>query len=180
MNEISESSKKSKLVINLWLLIGIMWIAFNVGLFFFAQIRGATSDAGLIGFLTELKEENTTLLSTFILLEAFFLISWPTIFYLLIYRLDKKNIASIKQMFIAWIVLFSFISMISGMVMVSIYNKGQIGDLCRFLLALLCTPFTMEILLCTIGVLLVFSLNAIRLKLNGDEYVELVIKDTES
>lgn len=171
------TQKSSNIPILLCMLLGIFWVAINVSLFFYAQVQGVLSGIGLIGYLTELKLNQPVLLGTIIVADLVLLFSWPLMFCFLVYRYNRELISSIKQMIVGWCVLLAFIGIIVCLTLISIFHQGRVGDVASFILSLLCTPFTMEFLLGVLGVCLVIALNTIRQKLDGDEYVEMIIEE---
>lgn len=174
---VKKKQHSSNIPILLCMLLGIFWVATNVSLFFYAQVQGVISGVGLIGYLTELKLNQPFLLSTIIITDVALLFSWPLMFCFLVYRYNRELISSIKQMIVGWCVLLVFIGIIVCLTLISIFHQGRIGDVASFILSLLCTPFTMEFLLGVLGVCLVVALNTLRQKLDGDEYVEMIIEE---
>lgn len=173
----STSIEKSMRPIIGCLLLGIFWVTTNVALFFYVQIQGVITGLGLIEYMSSLQNEHPHILSSIIWLDAIIFVLWPLAFCYFAHKHDKQLIGSIKQMIIGWCVLLAFISLIASLVLLSIFHEGKLGDIAGFILSLLCTPFTMEFLLCIIGACLVIALNFLRLKLAGDEYVEMEIED---
>jgi len=168
---------KSMRAIVACLLFGIGFITFNIGLFFWVQIAGVRSNLGLIEYVNQTYQETPSIYHTLIGLEIAVVLFWPALFIYFVYKHDPSLMKLVKQMIVGWAVLVTFIMIIAGMILLALFHDGKLGKLSAFALSLLCTPFTMEFLLCIIGASLVICLNTIRLKLTGDEYVEMEIQE---
>lgn len=159
------------------LLVGIFVVAFNVGFFFWVQIQGVKTNLGLIEYVSEQYAQSSQWINIYIISHLVLLFLWPALFCYFVYKHDRELVGLIKQMIVGWAVLVAFIGIIAGLVLLALFHEGRLGELSAFILSLLCTPFTMEFLLCVIGAILVISLNAIRQRLAGDEFVEIEIED---
>ena len=162
-----------------FLLFGIFAIAINLAGFVVLLISGANSGLGFKKHISHLLETFPGAFYTVVGLELATLILWPLIFCILVFKHDRQLIGLIKQMVVGWIVMLGFISIIATLILLALYHDGRLGELATFVMGLLTTPFTMEIILGCMGVILVIILNTIRLKLSGDEYVEVEIEDEE-
>ena len=159
------------------LLVGIFVIAFNVGFFFWVQIQGVRTNLGLVEYVSQQYSQNPQWINLYVISHLVLLFLWPALFCYSVHKHDRQLVGMIKQMIVGWLILVIFISIIAALVLLSLFHEGRLGEIASFLMSLLCTPFTMEFLLCVIGAGLVISLNAVRLRLMGDEFVEIEVDE---
>jgi len=137
------------------LLFGIFAVFINVAGFVYLLVQGAKSGR----------------------IEIAIIVLWPIIFSYFTIRYDKRLISMIKQMVVGWLVMLAFMSIVGVLILLAIFHDGKLGSVATFIMGLMTSPFTMEIILCSIGVGLIVFLNYIRLQLSGDEYVEMVVPE---
>ena len=160
-----------------FLLFGIFAIAINLAGFIVLLISGANSGLGFKKYILHLLETSPEAFYTVVGLELAALILWPLIFCILVFKHDRQLVGLIKQMIVGWTVMLGFIAIIATLILLALYHDGRLGELATFVMGLLTTPFTMELILGIMGVILVIVLNTIRLKLSGDEYVEMEVDE---
>ena len=181
MSEKSNSTRipKSMQAIFACLIFGIITVFANVAGLVIVLLMGANSGKGVVDFIKTSFNNHPDLCNGIIAIEVLLLILWPLCFFYFVYKHDRQLIPLIKQMVVGWIVILAFISIITILILLALFHDGRLGAVAAFTMGLLTTPFTMELILCTMGVVLVILLNYIRLSLIGDEYVEMEIQQKE-
>jgi len=159
------------------LLFGIFAVFINVAGFVYLLVQGAKSGRGIQLFVDNAFENSPILCYSIIAIEIAIIVLWPIIFSYFTIRYDKRLISMIKQMVVGWLVMLAFMSIVGVLILLAIFHDGKLGSVATFIMGLMTSPFTMEIILCSIGVGLIVFLNYIRLQLSGDEYVEMVVPE---
>lgn len=159
------------------LLFGICAVSANIALFIVLLIMGVNTGLGFKKNIANLLENHLEWVIGVGSLELLLLILWPTLFCYFVYKHDRQLIGLIKQFIIGWCVIMAFIAIIAVLILLALYHDGKLGSVATFIMGLLTSPFTMELILCSIGVTLVIILNTIRQKLSGDEYVEMEVPE---
>ena len=121
-------------------------------------------------------EQQPLLCYSIVIIEGLLFVLWPVVFCYFVYKHDRQLISLIKQMLVGSLVMAAFIGIITCLILLALYHDGKLGELATFVMGLLTSPFTMELLICLIGVGLVLILNHIRLQLSGDEFVEMELE----
>ena len=161
------------------LLIGIFAIAGNVGLLIVLLFSGANSGKGFFGNIPHLYQQYPEITTLVIAIELALLFVWPAAFCYFVYKHDRQLVGLIKQMIVGWSVIMVFIAIVATLILLALYHDGKLGNVAIFIVGLLTSPFSMELILCAIGVALIIALNTIRLKLSGDEYVEIEVEEED-
>ena len=159
------------------LILGICAVFLNVVGFVVLLLKGVSSGIGITKYLENLFFEQPEIAYSILAGEIGLLILWPLTFCYFVHKHDKQLVHLIKQMIVGWIVMLAFMAIISVLILLALYHDGKLGSIATFIMGLLTSPFTMELILCSIGVGLIIVLNYVRLQLSGDEFVEMHIEE---
>lgn len=161
------------------LLLGLAAVVCNFALFLFLLFMALKTGLSFQENISYLFEHYVVWTSVILTLEVLLFTLWPTLFCYLVYKHDRALIPLIKQFAIGWCVMMIFIGIVTLLILLALYHDGKLGEVAAFIMGLMTSPFTMELILGSIGIFLIIALNILRAKLQGDDYVEMVIETPE-